>query len=122
MLPPSKNDLSHEERQAKKKELIRKFKQSIDNIEENPESSDPSGKAYGKYTDILASSFKPNDTFCLSPNPNTTFTTEKKELEKSMMPLSVAQDSKFTNFQRKSIKSVNKDGKLWLILDKLKNA
>lgn len=121
MLPPSKNDLSHEERQAKKKEIVGKFKHSIESIQENPEASDPYGKAYGKYTDILATSFKPNDSFCLSPNPNSTFVNDRKELEKAMIPLGVS-DSKLENFQRKSIKSVNKDGKLWLILDKLKNA
>jgi len=32
MLPPSKNDLSHEERQAKKKEIVGKFKHSIESI------------------------------------------------------------------------------------------
>jgi len=70
----------------------------------------------------LATSFKPSDTFCLSPNPNSSFLNDRKELEKAMVPLNVAQDSKLAEFQRKSIKSVNKDGKLWLILDKLKNA
>ena len=118
MLPSGKNDMSHEEKQAKKNELVRKFKNAIDNVQENPESGDSTGRGFGKYTDILATSFKSN----ASPNLNASFANERKELEKTMMPLNASQDSRLTDFQRKSIKSVNKDGKLWLILDKLKNA
>ena len=39
-----------------------------------------------------------------------------------MTPLTTKQDNRLGNFQRKSLKPSNKDGKLWLILDKLKNA
>ena len=38
------------------------------------------------------------------------------------MALNITNDPKFSSFQKKSLKTANKDGKLWLLLGKLKNA
>ena len=119
VLPPGKSELSHEEKQAKKRQLIGRFKQGVDALEENRHTA-ADGQA-GKYTDILASSFRAGDSFCLSPNPNPEFTNEVRDLEKAMA-LNITNDPKFSSFQKKSLKTANKDGKLWLLLGKLKNA
>ena len=65
MLPATRNDLSHEERQAKKGALVRKFKLGIDGLQDSAEGA----KRDGKYADILASSFRPRTNASTSPNP-----------------------------------------------------
>lgn len=82
MLPATRNDLSHEERQAKKGALVRKFKLGIDGLQENTE-----GVREGKYADILATSFRPKTNASPSPNPaNGSFLQDKPEVN-AMTPL-----------------------------------
>ena len=64
MLPATRNDLSHEERQAKKGALVRKFKFGIDGLQDNADGV----KLEGRYSDILASSFRPKTNASISPD------------------------------------------------------